>query len=281
MQRVEATHVTHLFAKDLPRIAKVDPGETFQVETRSSSRVATGPIFVRGCDAGDVLAIKILDIELPGEAAMWILPGRGVYGEYLADRISGRIVRPIPLVDGHAVFREDIRIPLNPMVGVIGVAPAAMEQLTFWPGRHGGNLDCKEVTTGATLYLPVATQGALLGVGDVHAAMGDGEIMLTGVESTATVTLQVEVLRGKSLRHPFVEDARCIYALASHRSIDRAILMAIEEMIELLCAQLGLKLEEAGMLISAAADVGICQVVNPMVTARVAMPKVVAPTLRV
>ena len=136
---------------------------------------------------------------------MWIKPGRGAFGDRLADTIRETVVRPVPLRDGHAIFSDTIAIPLRPMIGVLGVAPYGDPVATFWPGRHGGNLDCRLVTTGNTLYLPVAAPGALLGIGDLHAAMGDGEIMLSGVEAAGEVTLRAEIVPSWPFTGPWVE----------------------------------------------------------------------------
>lgn len=235
--------------------------------------VATGPILVRGAEPGDALAITVHAITFGSDAAMWLKPGRGAFGNRLADSIRQQVIRPIPLRDGRAIFSDRIAIPLRPMIGVLGVAPWGDAVPTYWPGRHGGNLDCRLVTAGNNLYLPVAAPGALLGIGDLHAAMGDGEIMLTGVEATGEVTLSVQVVRPWPWTGPWVETPGELVALGSARTTDQALEIALTQMVALLQAQAGLTFEEAGMLCSAAADATICQVVNPLATVRVGLPK--------
>jgi amidase len=279
MQRVSRQHTFRDFDRCASPVAEVDPGETFVVETVSSSQVATGPIRVRGAEPGDALALTIHGISFGSEASMWMKPGRGVFGNRLADGIHQQVIRPIPLRDGKAIFSEQIAIPLRPMIGVAGVAPWGDAVPTYWPGRHGGNLDCRLVTTGNTLYLPVAAPGALLGIGDLHAAMGDGEIMLTGVEAAGEVTLSAQVVRPWPWTGPWMETPTDLVALGSARGADHALEVALLQMIALLQAQAGLTFEEAGMLCSAAADATICQVVNPLVTVRVALPKGLVPGL--
>ncbi len=279
MIRVTRDHLIKAFDRGTPAVVTVQPGETFVVETVPSSMQATGPIAVAGAEPGDALVLAIERIELDREATMWAKPGRGVFAERLADTLTGVLVRPTPLRDGHAVFSERIAIPLRPMIGVVGVAPAADPAHTFWPGRHGGNLDCRLVTAGNAVYLPVAAPGALLGIGDLHAAMGDGEIMLTGVETGGAVTLRAEIVRKWPFGAPWVETPTEWVALGSARAMDTALHNALGQMISLLTGQAGLSLEEAGMLCSAAADCTICQVVNPQVTIRVALPKGLVPGL--
>ncbi|MDP3046740.1 MAG: acetamidase/formamidase family protein, partial [Chloroflexota bacterium] len=172
MQRISRLHTFQHFDRTASPIAQVDPGETFVVETVPSSQEATGPIQVRGAEPGDALAITVRDISFGSDAAMWLKPGRGAFGNRLADSLRQQVIRPIPLRDGKAIFSDQIAIPLRPMIGVAGVAPYGDAVPTYWPGRHGGNLDCRLVTSGNTLYLPVAAPGALLGIGDLHAAMG-------------------------------------------------------------------------------------------------------------
>ena len=279
MQRISRQHTFRHFDRSASPIAQVDPGETFVVETVPSSQEATGPIHVRGAEPGDAVAITVHDISFGSEAAMWLKPGRGAFGVRLADSLRQQVIRPIPLRDGKAIFSDQIAIPLRPMIGVAGVAPWGDAVPTYWPGRHGGNLDCRLVTTGNALYLPVAAPGALLGIGDLHAAMGDGEIMLSGVEAAGEVTLSVQVVRPWAWTGPWVETPTELVALGSARSTDQALEVALTQMIAFLQAQAALTFEEAGMLCSAAADATICQVVNPLVTVRVALPKGLVPGL--
>ena len=279
MQRVSRKHLIPLFDPALPAAARVDPGETFVVETVPSSAVATGPVAVRGALPGDALAITVGDIVFSGQASMWLKPRRGYFGEYLSDHITDTVLRPIPLRDGKALFSDAITIPLRPMIGVLGVVPYGDPIPTYWPGRHGGNLDCRLVCSGSTLYLPVAAPGGLLAVGDLHAAMGDGEIMLTGVEVGGEVTLTVDLVHNWPFAGPWVETPAEWVALGSARDLDEALGVALRQMIALLQRQAGLTFEEAGMLCSAAADCTVCQVVNPQVTMRVALPKHVVPGL--
>ena len=138
---------------------------------------ATGPVYVEGAKAGDVLKVEILEIELEEEGTMCCLPGDGVLGP----DVQQSSVKKVPVRDGVCLF-DGIQIPANPMIGVIGVAPAGDPVPCGTPGSHGGNMDNTKIAAGSILYLPVFHDGAYFACGDVHACMGDGEIMVSGVE---------------------------------------------------------------------------------------------------
>lgn len=151
---------------------------------------ATGPIFVEGAMPGDVLRVKIEKLDIAEQGVMVVEPNQGVMGH----RISKMEAKIIPIMNGKAIFNE-IEIPLNPMIGVIGVAPEGEGVNCGTPGPHGGNMDNKMITEGATLYFPVFVEGALFGLGDLHAAMGDGEISVSGIEVPGRVTITLDVLK--------------------------------------------------------------------------------------
>lgn len=229
---------------------------------------ATGPIFVEGASPGDILKVKIEKIDLATQGVMVVGPNLGVMGH----RITEMEAKIIPIVDGKAKF-NDLNIPLNPMVGVIGVAPAGESVNCGTPGSHGGNMDNKMVAEGATLYFPVFTEGALFALGDCHAAMGDGEISISGIEIPANVTVTLEVLKGASLQHPMLENDEVFTQIVSAPTLDAACKEATEFMADLLVAKTGLTLSEVTMLLSAAGQVEVCQMVDPLMTARFSVPK--------
>ena len=153
---------------------------------------ASGPVFIEGARPGDTLKCEILAIDVGDYASMRISNRGGL----MADRVTAPIVRCIPLRDGHAEL-AGVRMPLDPMIGVIGVAPEGEDVDTESPGAHGGNMDTRHIRAGSTLYLPVAAEGALFALGDVHARMGDGEICICGLECPAEVTVRLSVVHGK------------------------------------------------------------------------------------
>ena len=228
----------------------------------------TGPVFVNGASAGDILKVEILDIELEDEGTMCCLPENGVLG----NDISESQIKKIPVKDGYAIFNE-FKIPLNPMIGVIGVAPAGEPIPCGTPGNHGGNMDNTKIAKGSILYLPIFHDGAYFGLGDVHACMGDGEIMVSGIEIGAKVSVRLSVIKGISIDNPRLEDENFIYTIASNENLEKAIYAATSAMCKNLEKQLNYSLNEAGMLMSACGNLQFCQVVDPERTVRMAIPK--------
>ncbi|MCL4465110.1 MAG: acetamidase/formamidase family protein [Chloroflexi bacterium] len=287
--RISRAHWMDRFRTDYRPVAEVECGTPIVFETNPSSRLATGPLFVKGAEPGDALAVTFRRVEVVGdEGVMWAIPGRGVFGS----RVERLVNRVVPIQDGLAVFDDRVRIPVRPMVGVVGVAPRASgwpeweplasvvgraplpgESFCAWPGSHGGNLDCREVVAGATLYLPVAAPGAGLGIGDVHAAMGDGELMLSGVEVQGEVEVILSLRKGRAPRAPLVENSTHLMALGTDKTLEAAAQAAIEHMASLVQAALGLDLVETGMLLSAVGDLAICQLVNAYPTVRLSVEK--------
>ncbi|MBT9133705.1 MAG: Formamidase [Firmicutes bacterium] len=230
---------------------------------------ATGPLYVEGAEPGDTLTVEILSIDVALQGVMAAIPGAGLFG----DRVSTAEVKLVPLRDGFAHFSERFHVPLKPMIGVIGVAPAGEGEGCGVPGRHGGNMDNARIVAGTTLYLPVLVPGALLAIGDLHAVMGDGEVMVTGVECSGEVTVRVDVAKGVSIANPRHADAERFYTIASHEDLDVAVRMAANDMLDIVMDKLLLSLNEAGMLLSVLGHAEICQVVDPKMTARFSMPK--------
>lgn len=229
---------------------------------------ATGPIFVEGANPGDVLKVKIEKLEIGAQGVMVVGPRLGVMGH----RMTEMEAKIIPIRNGKAIFNK-IEIPLNPMIGVIGVAPEKDGINCGTPGSHGGNMDNKMVTEGATLYFPVFTEGALFGLGDFHAAMGDGEISVSGIEVPGKATITLEVLKGVKLKHPMLENDEAVTQIVSAETLDQACKLATEEMVDRVAEKTGMSLSEATMLLSTAGQVEVCQIVDPLMTARFVVPK--------
>ena len=230
---------------------------------------ATRPVYIEGAMPGDILKVSILEIQPASCGTMAAIPENGVLGSI----VQNSVLKKLPVQDGMIEFSPNIRLPCTPMIGVIGVAPAAGAVPCGEPGSHGGNMDNTKIASGATLYLPVFHAGALLAMGDVHACMGDGEIMVTGVEIPAEITVRAEVLKGRSIRNPRLENAEACYTIASDEDLEKAIFAAVQDMTEVVMEQLGMSLEEAGMLLSAAGSLQFCQVVDPKRTVRMEIKK--------
>ena len=230
---------------------------------------ATGPLFIEGAKAGDTLQIKIEDIEVASVGTMAAIPENGVLGT-LFEKGS---IKKIKVKNNIAYFNEKIKLTCSPMIGVIGVAPKEGEVPCGEPGSHGGNMDNARIKKGATLYLPVFHEGALLSIGDVHACMGDGEVMVTGLEIPARVTVRVELLKNKPIANPQLEDEDFYYTIASHEDLEQAVYIAVNDMVKVVMEIGNLSFNDAGMLLSAACDLQFCQVVDPKRTVRMALPK--------
>jgi amidase len=232
---------------------------------------ATGPIYVEGAQPGDVLKVRIEKLEIGSQGVMATGPDLGVLG-HRQEEMASKI---IPVEGDYAVFDDKLKIPLNKMIGVIGVAPEGEPVPCGTPGAHGGNMDTTLITEGATLYFPVFAEGALFALGDFHAAMGDGEIGVSGIEVPGKATVTLEVVKEGALRHPLLENEDGIAFLVSKPTLDEAAKAAVEEMADFLLTRTDLDLADLAMMMSAAGHSQISQIVDPLMTARFLVPKYV------
>ncbi|KEO81449.1 acetamidase/formamidase family protein [Tumebacillus flagellatus] len=288
MYRVSKDHMIYAMSKEHAPVLTVEDGATVVFETCDCfenqitavdtpfeeldwDRInpATGPVYIEGAEVGDILAVQIQRIHLADRGVMLTGPGLGVIGDDLKE-VS---IRLLPIEDGRVVFSEKVKVPLNPMIGVIGTAPAGDPVSCGTPDAHGGNMDCKIITEGTTLYLPVNVPGALFALGDLHAAMGDGEVAVCGVEIAGEVTVQLSVLKGKSWKLPMAETADAVYAIGSQPLLDDAATLATQNMVHYLEIEAGLQKHEAIELMSIAGNLQICQVVDPKKTCRFEVKK--------
>ena len=229
---------------------------------------ATGPVYINSAQPGDILSIKIDNIKVAKTGIVMCGNGMGVPGSIL----QGSAMRIVNIEDDTAHFSEDIKLPLNKMIGVIGVAPENGEISCGVPDLHGGNMDCKEIKEGVTLLLPVFVPGALLAIGDLHAVMADGEIGVSGVEVSGEVTVTVDVIKSKKMPLPMIWSDDSVMILASDEDLDVAAEVATVNMVKYLTNHEGFSAHDAVMLMSLAADVRICQLVDPKKTVRVELP---------
>lgn len=233
----------------------------------------TGPIFVEGAEAGDILKVSIDSITVADQGVCAVGPG---FGLIPLPEMTQKI---IPIRDQQLHFSDEIILPLNPMIGVIGVAPKEEPISTGTPAEHGGNMDTKLIKEGATLYLPIFVEGALFALGDLHAAMGDGEIGGSGVEVAGEVIVTIDLIKEQKLTHPVVENEESFAFLVSRKTIDDALTEATNIGVQKLAEKLKISLEEATMLGSIACDAEISQLVDPQLTARFVIPKKLLPHL--
>lgn len=235
---------------------------------RSKINPATGPLFVEGAEVGDTLKVEILAIQIADQGVMAISPVRGG----LADEITEEVTKIIPIEAGEAIFNDKVKLPVVPMIGVIGTAPEAGDVPTSTPGTHGSNMDCKKIVAGASLYLPVNVAGGLLAMGDLHAVMGDGEVVICGLEIPGAVTVRVSVIKGEPYPLPFLVDQHHVMTIAAADTLDEAGSLAIKRMHGFLAGEVGMDLHEAAMYLSLGGDLKVCQIVNPKKTMRMEVP---------
>lgn len=235
---------------------------------------ATGPVYVNGAEPGDALKVTINSIRLNEKGTVCCLNDEGILGSI----IEGAHTRIASVSDGmvHYVAGNGMKvdIPANPMIGVIGVAPAdELDINTGTPGKHGGNMDTSIIGEGATLYFPVAVDGALFGLGDVHAAMGDGEVGVSGLEIPADVNVTLDVVKGKAPEYPVLETDEHLAVIVSKETVDEACQTATELMQEIIADRTNLELPDIVMLMSLLGNLQISQIVDPEKTVRFVFPK--------
>jgi acetamidase/formamidase len=186
--------------------------------------------------------------------------------------------RMVGILDLPNSASKRIEIPLRPMLGRVAVAPAGEEAWGgLWPGDFGGNLDASDVAQGATVHLPVFHPGALFYFGDFHALQGDGEIVGSGLESTADVTFHFDLIKKKRIRWPRLENSEYIMVAGSVRPLIDAMRIAYVELIEWLVADYGFEKMEAYQVVSQAGVVRVANIVDPNYTVIAKFPKALLP----
>jgi len=266
---------------DVVRTSTVDArgrGATGERECEPGNPL-TGPFRVRGAEPGDAVSVRILELtpnRRDGWASHRLAPvtlepdfvadlepaGEASARTWRIDVAAGRVEpdEPVPGLAGLA-------LPLAPMLGCIGVAPARGQAIsTATSGEHGGNMDYRGVAPGATVYLPVLVPGALVFVGDGHAVQGAGELAGTGVETSMDVTVEMGLVKGSSIRWPRGEDAAHLFTLGNARPLDQAAQHAVTEMVRWLTHEHGLSFEAASVLVGQAADLEVGNMFDPAYT---------------
>jgi acetamidase/formamidase len=285
--RIAAGDTVHMSCLDASG-GQVTPGssvEDFLAIDRGRIHALTGPIHIEGAEPGDVLEIQVLRVAHQGWGWTSVIPGLGFLKEQFREPFlfHWMLDREVTRSLGPAV------VPLRPFCGVMGVAPAEDGEFrTRPPGPFGGNMDVRELCTGATLYLPVLNSGALFSAGDAHAAQGDGEVCINGIECPSEVTLRFQIHKRQPLAGPLLESAEsrspdapsdAWIVVESAPDALHAARAATERLVELLIAKWSFPPIHAYMLCSVAMKLRISQVVNePMITVSAGMPKCVLPT---
>lgn len=279
-------HIHHFFSASVEPVVTIDPGDRIVVETRDASNgqirsgrkapvdrtrllPATGPIAVRGARSGDAVSIHIERIHLGKTGYAWIRPGLGIRqiqteGPYY--------VRDITVTDNGVLLGHGVHIPLRPMVGIVGVG-TLKDISTRIPGIHGGNLDCVDLSPGNTLWLPVLLPEAHVSFGDVHAAMGEGEVSGTGVEIEAEVTAIIDLHPNGTLSGPVIVTPQKTVFLSSSPDLLQAAKSALDRAIQALIERNGISESDAYITASIAGNLRICQLVNGDSTISFELPR--------
>ena len=233
------------------------------------SNPVTGALYVEGAEVGDILKVEIEDIKLRSWGVMRSSPTAGVFHE----KYEKREAIIFQVKDNKIYFDDKLILDADPMIGVIGTAPIEKEGIpTTTPGKHGGNMDCKKIVKGSTIYLPVNVKGGLLSMGDIHALMGDGEVFICGLEIAGEITVKVSVLKNIKLPTPFLYSRGKVMSIQSAEDLDKAGDMAAKEMFEFVKEATKQGDVRTGMLMSLLSDMAVCQVVDPLLTVRVEFP---------
>jgi len=254
------------------------PPELLQVHAKSQRKmpghILTGPVGVRGARPGDVLEIRILEVDL-----------RQDWGYTYVRPLAGAL--PADINEFEQIFTRldrdtktgelpwGLKIPLRPFFGVMGVSPPKGwgSISSIEPRVHGGNLDNKHLIPGATLYLPVHNDGAGFSVGDGHAVQGDGEVCVTAIETALTGTFELHVRSDLRFDYPAAETPSHLIAMGMDPNLDTAAKDALRRMVDRVVQATGLSRNRAFMLMSLVADVHVTQLVNGHKGIHVMIPK--------
>src|SRR5690349_11808528 len=284
--------VKYLYGSAAP-VARVKPGDIIETNTLDAfgnvlkkpgdkqsmvkgDNPLTGPFYIEGAEPGDTLAIKFLDLQVDGNQGVGAFaPGFGAlnsstYTPMLGAPLPERIwYYPVDHAANTATFHAhdsnfSVQIPLHPFFGCIGVAPAGGEaRSSIVPAENGGNMDAPEASAGNTLYLPVNVAGALLYMGDGHAAMGDGEVDGTAIEGPLRARLQVTVIKGHKIEWPRFENENSIMAVGITRPLDDALRVAFTQLVGWIHQDYGLSELDAYELLSKVAKIHLDEMVDP------------------
>jgi amidase len=284
-------------------VLRLKPGAI--VETRTFSRPGdyyeraggswpgeVGPFYIEGATPDDTLVVKILKIELNRDTAVSAVNPGGI-SAVAGDSRTRMLNDPLPrrrfewkldrarnvgILELPNSASKRIELPLRPMLGRLAVAPQGEEAFGgLWPGNFGGNMDSPDAREGTTVYLPIFHEGALFYFGDVHALQGDGEIAGSGLETTANVTFRFDLIKGRRIRWPRMEDETDIMVAGSVRPLVDAFRIAQVELIEWLVDEYGFEKMEAYQVVSQAGHARIANVVDPNYTVMAKFPKKLLP----
>ena len=265
-------HTTNLDPRQPPAL-RVSSGEEVMVESWDAfmgnwtsdeqdrvAGAASGPIFVEGAQRGDALRVDILSIDVADAAVHKVRPGTG----FLPERFDTHYPTIMNIKDNRLELPGGVTVPIRPSVGMIAVSPGRSQSTASDSGPYGGDLDVKEMVAGSVVWLPVFVEGALLVLGDMHAAVGDGAVGGTGAEVSAQTHIRVTVEKGRKLRYPRVLTPDYFITISSARRASVAMKQAVQEMVDFLSEEKGMAPYDAYSLLSLAGDVRISRTFRPI-----------------
>jgi len=239
-----------------------------------------GPIFVKGAEKGDVLAVLILSVEPRGPQPAGTTALIPEFGGLVGTPTTAMLNKPLPeLVKKMKVttkgveFSKRVMLPYEPFIGTLGVSPEIEAVLSLQPDYWGGNMDMPDVAPGAIVYFPVQTKGAYLFLGDCHGRQGDGELCGVAVEMPATVRIQVDLIKNWAIPGVRLETETMIMSIGSARPMEDAARMAYRDLIRWMQADYDFEESEAYFLATQAGRIRVGNMVDPKYTLGASMLK--------
>jgi amidase len=288
MQRATKDILYFEIGPDNEPTLRVSPGEEFEVETQLNpgpwlddhperemlrqklrgGNPSSGCIYIEGAMPGQVLSVNIGEIDLDPVGFTNYWGSTGAMPGWMGPSGVGEQKKVVHIREGKVIWSEMLELPVAPMLGVIGVAPASTRWSNIWAGQWGGNMDIQEVTSGATVHIPVLVPGALLHVGDMHAIQGDGEICgAGGIEAGGRVKISCDLsIKPESMSWPRITDETHIITTAQAKPAEDAFRLALVEMILWLEEEYGFTRGEAYLLLGQVLEARCTQFVNPTFT---------------
>jgi len=273
MHLIPANQTVFSFRPDAEPVLRVRPGEIIRFETSAEPverlfaagadwtevidvraiNAVTGPVFIEGVMPGDAVSVEVLAIEPRDWGWNAAIQGFGLLDGLLPEPMLERL----PIQDGEVIVSDRVRLPLRPMIGCLGLAPAQGATSSLSPAMPwAGNYDLTQIAPGATVLFPAQVPGGLFSLGDLHAAMGEHEATFIAIECAGSATVRLDVRAGMALETPRIETADRIFVigLSSCGDYSAARLQAARLLYELLTREAELTPREAYVVISARGD---------------------------
>lgn len=275
MKRLGREHHIYILDPEGSPAITIDSGEELTVETwdafegtrdpaaleeKALRGPATGPIYVRGAEAGDALKVDFINIIPKGGAVHMVRPGRG----FLEAEFTEAYPTIMSFENGQVVLPSGLRLPLAPSMGLVATTPTYRQNTASDSGPYGGDIDMKELVAGSTLYLPVFVPGGMLVMGDCHAVVGDGAVAGTGAECSSDTHIRVTVEKGMGISSPRALTPDYFVVLSYGEELGPAMKAAVRDMVDFLVREKGMAAYDAYTLLSLAGDVRVSRTFRPI-----------------